>query len=171
MLECARIRDSPESGQKRLPLNRGHKGQSSSKKHLLTAEVSRKERELNTQYIVRARPIAEEMAQFWDLLNEGTIGAQEPDGAEIVASMRRAVVKGDKVEWSETCYCSPPLRHERSTVYDRFFADMEIEPLARPTRLEGKRFWDQLRVRGIEEGRRPEEGITSVARYVPIRIF
>ena len=71
------------------------------------------------QYFVSARPILAEMARFWSLLNDGTINAQKPDGSEIVASMKRAVVKGDKVSWYETCFCSPPLQHERSTVYDR----------------------------------------------------
>jgi hypothetical protein len=78
------------------------------------------------------------MARFWDLLNDGTIEAQKPDGREIVSSMRRAVMNGDRVEWHETCYCSPPLRHERTTVYDQYFADMEIGPLVSTAPPEAK---------------------------------
>lgn len=81
-------------------------------------------------YLVKARPIALEMARFWTLLKDGTIAAQEPDGMEIVASMRSAVINRDKVEWLETCYCSPPLRHERATIYDQFFTDIETRSLA-----------------------------------------
>ena len=51
-------------------------------------------------YIVRARPIVAEKARFWTLLNHGTIEAREPDGREIVASMRRAVMNGAR--WNGT---------------------------------------------------------------------
>ena len=111
------------------------------------------------------------MARFWVLLNDGTIETQEPDGREIVSSMRRAVMNGGKVEWHETCYCSPPLRHERATVYDRFFSDIEIGPLVEQATLDGDSFWhyleDWMRGKGGGHG----EGIASVARYVPVRIL
>ncbi len=55
-------------------------------------------------------------------LLDGTIESQKPDGEEIVAAMRRAVVtKSGAVEWSEACYCAQPLDHERTTVYDLHF--------------------------------------------------
>jgi len=125
------------------------------------------------QYVVTARPIAAEMARFWSLLKDGTINAQKPDGAEIVASMKRAVIGGGKVSWYETCYCNPPLLHERSIVYDRFFNDIEIEPQVGPVHLEGERFWDQLRAWNTEKngGSRQVDGIANVAKYVPVRIL
>src|SRR6266704_754014 len=122
-------------------------------------------------YRVRARPIAPEMGRLWALLNDGTVEAQEPDGREIVASMRRAVMNGGKVEWHQTCYCSPPLRHERVTIYDRFFSDMEIEPIVAPVPLEGESFWQYIQGWGRAEGSSREESIVSVARYVPVRIL
>ncbi len=123
------------------------------------------------RYRVKARPIVAEMSSFWAILNDGTVDAQEPDGSEIVASMKRAVMKGGRVEWHETCYCSPPLRHERSTVYDRFFADIEIEPLVGSARLEGERFWDQLRLWNTGRGSSRGDDIANVARFVPVRIL
>ena len=125
------------------------------------------------QYVVTARPIVAEMASFWSLLNDGTINAQKPDGAEIVASMKRAVIGGGKVSWYETCYCNPPLLHERSTVYDRFFSNVEIEPHVGPVHLEGERFWDQLRAwnTGKNGGSRHVDGIANVAKHVPVRIL
>jgi hypothetical protein len=123
------------------------------------------------QYIVKARPIVAEMARFWTLLNDGTIGSQQPDGAEIVASMKRAVMIGDRVEWYETCYCNPPLRHERSTVYDRFFTEMKIEPHVELAHLEGELFWDQLRAWSARKGGGHEESIAGVPRFVPVRIL
>ena len=76
-------------------------------------------------YQVRARFREETAGEFQRLLCDGTIAAQQPDGREIVESMGRAVVKDDgSIEWSSVCYCQPPLQHERSTVYDRFFDDL-----------------------------------------------
>jgi hypothetical protein len=127
--------------------------------------------EYTVLYLVKARPIVAEMARFWTLLNDGTIEAQEPDGREILASMRRAVMNGGKVEWHETCYCSPPLRHERATVYDQFFTDIEIEPLDRSTGREGESFWHYLANSNKGTTSSPGDGHAQVARYVPVRIF
>jgi hypothetical protein len=122
-------------------------------------------------YLVRAQPKVTEMTRFWGLLNNGTIEAQQPDGSEIVASMRRAVINGDKVEWQETCYCNPPLRHERTTVYDQFFTNMETLPLVDSPSHKGGSFWHYL-----EDGSRKKAGAStqatiSVGRYIPVRIF
>ena len=85
--------------------------------------------------------------------------------------MRRAVKKGEKVEWHETCYCSPPLRHERATVYDQFFSDIEIGPLVGTLPLEGESFWRYLESRNRDESSGHRDGVISVTRYVPVRIF
>jgi hypothetical protein len=122
-------------------------------------------------YLIRARPIVVEMTRFWNLLNDGTIGAQEPDGREIVSSMRRAVMTGGRVEWHETCYCSPPLRHERATVYDQFFSDMEVGPSVATVPLEGESFWRYLEDRNTGKGNSHKDGTVSVTRYVPVRIY
>lgn len=126
---------------------------------------------MTTLYLVKARPIATEMSRLWTLLNDGTIEAQEPDGREILASMRRAVTNHGKAEWHETCYCSPPLRHERATVYDQFFSDMEIGPPLATTPPEGESFWHYLEGRNGEKGNGPRDCAASVTRYVPVRIF
>ena len=111
------------------------------------------------------------MARFWNLLNDETIDRQEPDGREILASMRRAVMNGGRVEWHETCYCSPPLRHERATVYDQFFSDMEIEPSVSTKPPDGESFWHYLEDRNREKGSGHKDGDVSVTRYVPVRFF
>lgn len=122
-------------------------------------------------YVVKARPIVTEMSRLWTILNDGTVESQEPDGREILASMRRAVMKNGKVEWQETCYCIPPLRHERATVYDPFFSDMEIRPLVGTEPLEGESFWRYLEGRNTEESIGHRDGVVSVTKYVPVRIF
>ncbi len=122
-------------------------------------------------YLIRARPRALEMPRFWNLLNNGTIETQEPDGREILSSMHRAVMNGGKVEWHETCFCSPPLRHERASVYDQFFEDMEIELIATTPTLRGESFWQYLQGRNTGRANGHQEIIASDTRYVPVRIF
>ena len=122
-------------------------------------------------YIVRARPITRELARFWELLNDGTIRNQEPDGREIITSMERAIIEGEQVEWYETCYCSPPLRHERSTVYDRFFEDMQTEPIETPIHLNGQSFWDFLQDSNTSQIATRGVSAESRTTYVPLRIL
>ncbi len=44
--------------------------------------------------------------------------------------MRRARI-GDHgvVRWSEQCFCPTPLQHERQTVYDRHFIDLQTQEI------------------------------------------
>ncbi len=97
-------------------------------------------------YRVRAKLIQNHMGEFFTKLTDGTIEHQEPDGPEIVASMRRAKLTSPGViEWSETCYCPTPLAHERGTVYDHFLSEIEAEKIpSRPT-IQGDSFWDYLK--------------------------
>lgn len=96
-------------------------------------------------YRVTARPIEGTMPAFFAALTDGTISEQKPDGAEIVASMKRARVKrSGEVEWFESCYCPAPLKHERETVYDRFMTDMETELVEEHSEVEGDSFWEVL---------------------------
>ncbi len=122
-------------------------------------------------YVVRARPRTKELGAFWEFLNDRTIQNQNPDGREIVASMKRAVMKGEQVEWYETCYCNPPLRHERSTVYDHFFDDIRTEPIETIIRLDGQSFWDYLRDSYADQNATRGVSGASQARYVPVRIL
>ena len=122
-------------------------------------------------YVVRARPRTREVGKLWELLNDGTIQKQQPDRGEIIASMERAVIKGDQVEWYETCYCSPPLRHERATVYDHFFKDMQTEPTDAPIHLDGQSFWDYLRDSNTSQSDTRGVSRAGRTRYVPVRIL
>ncbi len=95
-------------------------------------------------YRVRARFVDGKREEFFRILTDDTVAAQEPDGHEIVASMRRAVHHDDRVEWTETCYCATPLAHERATVLDRFFQEVETEAVDSPPPLAGESFWSYL---------------------------
>ena len=91
---------------------------------------------------------------FYRKLTDGSIEQQKPDGREILASMQRAVVlEGGTIAWTETCYCDPPLKHERGTVYDSFFDEFVTEPLEGDApNLEGASFWERLQVRSGSSG-------------------
>ena len=79
-------------------------------------------------YRVRARFRKDTAAAFLKKLTDGTVQQQTPDGPEIVASMNRAVLNGaGEIEWSEQCFCSTPLAHERVTVLDQHFEDLSTE--------------------------------------------
>ena len=121
-------------------------------------------------YHLKAKPKQAQLAAFKEKLSDGTIGEQEPDGREIVASMRRAVMTDDQVEWYEICYCTPPLRHERTTVYDKYFSDMEIQPVSSAPRLTGDSFWKHLEnTENSNAGSsQTAEPLATVSRYLPI---
>ncbi|MCP4316043.1 MAG: hypothetical protein GY789_08505 [Hyphomicrobiales bacterium] len=96
-------------------------------------------------YHVRAKFRADTAAAFLAKLTDGTIDNQRPDGSEIVASMDRAVVNSEgQVEWSELCYCNPPLAHERATVLDLHFEDISTEPIEAHEQHEGRPFMQHL---------------------------
>ena len=97
-------------------------------------------------YHVRAKFRENTAAEFLAKLTDGTIENQEPDGRELVASMSRAVVgKNGIIEWSELCYCAPPLAHERATVLDTHFDEIRVEPIDNHESYNGQAFMDYLR--------------------------
>jgi len=96
-------------------------------------------------YKVQARYIEEKAGEFFQKLTNGTIAKQEPDGAEIVASMEQAKMTGEgMIEWYETCYCDTPLNHERETVYDLYLSDIATELVENKGEITGDSFWDYL---------------------------
>jgi hypothetical protein len=97
-------------------------------------------------YSVKAKFIGEKMKEFFQKLSDDTIKNQKPDGAEILSSMKRAkIIEPGVIQWSEMCFCSPPLKHERQTFYDKFFSDMEIKKIDDYEKFEGKSFFDYLK--------------------------
>jgi hypothetical protein len=97
-------------------------------------------------YRVRARFRPETAAAFLRKLTDGTVARQVPDGQEIVASMNRAVLnEAGEVEWSELCFCVPPLAHERATILDAHFEDITTEVIQAHRRYEGTPFMEHLK--------------------------
>jgi len=97
-------------------------------------------------YSIRAKFVENELKEFFHKLTDGTIENQKPDGAEIIISMKRAkIVEPGVIQWSEMCFCSPPLKHERQTVYDSVFSDMKISIVDDYVDFEGGSFFDYLK--------------------------
>jgi hypothetical protein len=98
-------------------------------------------------YAVSAKLITDRAGEFFTRLTDGSIAAQRPDGQEIVAAMGRARVGSDgAVRWTETCFCPTPLKHERETVLDRYFTDIETDLIDVPTAVHGESLMDHLRL-------------------------
>ena len=96
-------------------------------------------------YHVKATMLEEKMGEFYQKLSDGTIMDQKPDGREIVSSIRNAkLTKPMVVEWCETCFCETPLTHERETVYDQYFQDMEVVEINDNLEIDGQSFWKYL---------------------------
>ena len=96
-------------------------------------------------YSVKARFIEEKMQEFYQKLIDGTIKSQEPDGNEIIESMKRAkITVPNVIQWSEMCFCSTPLKHERETIYDNFLIDFETTRIDDYVEYDGEFFMDFL---------------------------
>ncbi|MCH7966992.1 MAG: hypothetical protein IIB02_06195 [Thaumarchaeota archaeon] len=96
-------------------------------------------------YSIKARYIEEKMGEFYQKLTDGTIQNQKPDGQEIVDSMKRAkITEPNVIQWSETCFCSPPLKHERETVYNYFLTNLKTDVIDEYVEYEGEFFMDFL---------------------------
>jgi len=96
-------------------------------------------------YHVKARFKSETAAELFAKLTDGTVADQRPDGQELVASMKRAVINEDGLaEWSQMCLCPSPLLHERATVLDRHFDNIVTDPIDCQTKYPGLPFMEHL---------------------------
>ena len=97
-------------------------------------------------YKVKAKIDKLKMRDFYTVLTDGTVGDQDPDGAEIVNAMQKAKMTGnDTLEWYETCHCATPLKHERETVYDKYLSNIETTLVDKENNdIKGNSFWNCL---------------------------
>lgn len=80
------------------------------------------------EYRVTARIRTGRAEALREALESGRLAEGEVYETEMQRALREAVVEGEVVRWSETCYCSPPLKAERS-VLELYFEQIEVEPL------------------------------------------
>lgn len=96
-------------------------------------------------YKVSGILVSDKAKALYQKLTYGTIARQMPDGGEIDAAMRSAIITDDgRVQWSMGCFCAVPLEHERQTVFDKFFTDLEIEPIGGRETYQGRSFMNEL---------------------------
>ena len=73
-------------------------------------------------YLVRAKP--SNLEELRSRLDSGEIKQMRPFGSELHSCMLAARIEADGwVTWEENCYCSPPLKQER-TILDQYFSDL-----------------------------------------------
>ena len=59
--------------------------------------------------------------------------------------MKRAkITQPNTIQWSEMCFCSPPLKHERETIYNNFLTDMTTKIIDDYEEYDGELFIDFL---------------------------
>jgi hypothetical protein len=81
-------------------------------------------------YLVTARPRPARLDELRELLGRGEFAALRPFGRTLTSSLRNARLRPDGAAvWEEEDYCSPPLAQEREAVLDRFFDNLEVEPV------------------------------------------
>lgn len=98
-------------------------------------------------YKVQAKFDESKAREFHELITSGSLKKQRPDGNEIINSMNRARIDSSGViRWTETCYCSSPLNHERTTVYDNYFIDIKTQPTENHEEFEGKPFLEHISI-------------------------
>ena len=118
---------------------------SASLKHLFRQAIVGTSPEVFVIYRVTARFRTDTATELRRRLDDGSIAAQLPDGQEIVDSLHRAIVtpSGD-VQWSEMCFCDPPLAHERATILDHHFDAITTEAIDDYERYDGQPFIEHL---------------------------
>ena len=105
-------------------------------------------RSITMIYSIKAQYIEERMDEFYQKLTDGTIQNQKPDGQEIINSMKRAKITAPRIiQWSEMCFCNPPLKHERATVYDQFLVNLETQIIDDYLEFDGESFFNFLEKR------------------------
>jgi hypothetical protein len=83
-------------------------------------------------YLVSALPRGDRMPELERQLAAGAFLPLEPFGEVITSSLRNARRKMNGTAiWEEEDYCSPPLRQERAAVLDRYFYQLQAEPVRR----------------------------------------
>jgi hypothetical protein len=81
-------------------------------------------------YLVRAKPKPELIIELKQLLEDKAFEELKPFGGSLTKGLENARIESDGTAiWEEEDYCTPPLAEERAAVLDRYFDDLEVEPV------------------------------------------
>ena len=90
-------------------------------------------------YLVTAIPKTERLKGLQDLLRYNAFVDLRPFGKVLSYSLANARIRPDGVAtWEERRLLHPPLAEERLAVLDKYFSNIQVEPVAR-----GKG-WDEI---------------------------
>ncbi len=86
-----------------------------------------------TYYLVRARPKPNLLRELRRELDAGRFIGLRPFGRALTASLEGArwEAQSGMALWEEEDYCSLPLAQERQAVLDKYFDELQVEPVAR----------------------------------------
>lgn len=99
-------------------------------------------------YLVKAKPVEDQLDELRDWLDSGEIAQMRPFGRTLQHSLEYArTTEDDWAIWEEEDYCHPPLAQERAAVLDQHFTDISVEPVKRGEGWEEiedlPRLWDE----------------------------
>ncbi|MBA3899475.1 MAG: hypothetical protein H0X62_04565 [Bacteroidetes bacterium] len=97
-------------------------------------------------YSVTAHYSDEKLKALYQKLMDGSIYSQKPDGLELYFSIKRArITEPGVVKWTEMCFCNTPLKHERETILDKYFDEIETEEVDAYTIFKGTPLIEHLK--------------------------
>jgi len=90
-------------------------------------------------YLVRAYVKPQQLEHLARRLEELAFADLEPFGLELTRNLRNArVLECGVAAWEEEDDCMPPLAQERAAILDRYFRQIEVEP------VEAEEGWDRI---------------------------
>ena len=81
-------------------------------------------------YLVQARPIDELRKELRQRLDSGEIRVMKPFGQALQYGLDNARLQENGIAiWEEEDYCVPPLAQERAAILDKYFKELDVEPV------------------------------------------
>ena len=81
-------------------------------------------------YLVTAIPNEHMLPELRRKLDSGEFQSLRPFSGEVTRALKDARRRPDgSAAWEEEDYCTPPLAQERAAVLDRYFCQIEVEPV------------------------------------------
>jgi len=80
-------------------------------------------------YLVQARPIDELCKELRQRLDSGEIRVMKPFGQALQYGLDNARLQENGIAIWEEDYCVPPLAQERAAILDKYFKELNVEPV------------------------------------------
>ncbi|MCI0410147.1 MAG: hypothetical protein L0191_16585 [Acidobacteria bacterium] len=81
-------------------------------------------------YLVTAKPKSDRLADLLGNLRTNKYASMRPFGKSMTYSLQNARLREDGyATWEEEDYCSPPLAEERAAALEEFFDELKVRPV------------------------------------------